>query len=83
MLPTRFVSSHGTRIRTALNTEEVMNVSSSSIFVPDIFSMSSVASSRMTSTMSSTVMIPTSLPSFSTTGIASRLYRATCFATSS
>ena len=38
-----------------------------------IINMSSVASSRMTSTTSSTVMMPTNFPSFSTTGIASRL----------
>ena len=48
-----------------------MNVSSS--VAPAIFSMSSVASSRMTSTTSSTVMMPTSVLSFSTTGIANRL----------
>ena len=45
--------------------------------------MSSVASSLMTSMTSSTVMTPTSLFSSSTTGIASRLYEATCRATSS
>ncbi len=48
-----------------------------------MWKMSSVASSLMTSMMSSTVITPTSLFSSSVTGIASRSYCATCLATSS
>ena len=73
MLPIRLVSSQGTRSRTEWSAEECMSSSSSSICVPDIFSMSSVAASWMMSTTSSTVIIPTRVLSLSTTGIASRL----------
>ncbi len=45
--------------------------------------MSSVASSRMTSVMSSTVITPSRRWSRSTTGMATRLYLATSRATSS
>ena len=45
----------------------------SSSIAPAILSMSSVASSRITSTTSSTVIMPTNLLSLSMTGIASKL----------
>src|SRR5581483_9660089 len=70
-LPIRLVNNHGSRSRAAAMLEDLDCVSSSR--APAIFSMSSVASSRITSTTSSTVMMPTSVLSFSTTGMASRL----------
>ena len=80
-LPTRFVKSHGNRRPAAFMLEDSSSTSPSE--APAIISMSSVASSRITSTTSSTVMMPTSVWSFSTTGMARRLYRVTWRATSS
>ena len=51
--------------------------------MPPIFWMSSVASSRTTSTMSSTVTMPRMRPSASSTGTAIRLFSAITFATAS
>src|SRR3990172_3163620 len=79
--PSIVTISHGKRNRATLKGELVNIYSSSS--VPAIFNISSVASSRITSITSSTVMIPTSLSSLSTTGTASMLYLATRRATSS
>ena len=67
---TRLTPSHGSRLRHDSN-GPVSTCSSAD--TPARRRMSSVASSLMTSMTSSTVMMPTSLFSSSTTGIASRL----------
>ena len=76
----RFTISHGSRF---LSDSRAGVKTRSSPARPANRYRSSVASSLMTSMTSSTVMMPTSLFSSSTTGIASRLYDATIRATSS
>ena len=66
-------SSHGILFSHMLKTP-VFKYGLSFGVIAAIFSISSVASSSMTSIASSTVTIPTSLPSLSTTGSASTSY---------
>jgi hypothetical protein len=67
--PSAAAASHGMRTRKLVQNERVSNSSSPA---PAILRMSSVASSRMTSTISSMVTIPTMRRCSSTTGIAIR-----------
>ena len=70
--PTQLANSHGRRMR-ALSQEDFKRISRS-LPAPTICKKSSVASSRIMSTTSSTITIPNSWSSESTTGTARKLY---------